>query len=316
MRVVFMGTPLFAVPSLEAAVASDCDVVLVITQPDRPRGRSGTPQPPPVKLVAQRHGLEVYQPESVNSDESIDKLISSKPDVIAIAAFGQILRRRVIEAARVACINVHASLLPKYRGAAPIPAAILNGETVTGVTIQKVAPKLDAGDILRQGSLKIEPDETAGELTERLARLGAELLAESLADLKTGRATFVPQDDSQATFAPMLKKSDGRIDWRRTAEHIARHARAMTPWPGAFTFLPRAGKTLRITVRRAAAAAASGSSAQPGTVVKVGPDGFAVKASDGAVLVGELQPAGKKPMTAQEFIRGYRLEVGERFASD
>jgi len=314
MRVVFMGTPQFAVPSLESVLATGCDVAFVVTQPDRPKGRKGTPQPPPVKLVARSHGIEVYQPESVNCDESVEKLTGAAPDVAVIAAFGQILRRRVIEAAKVACINVHASLLPKYRGAAPVPAAILNGDCITGVTIQKVVRKLDAGDIIRQDSLKIGPDETAGELAERLARLGAESLAEALADLKTGRATFLPQDDSKATFAPMLQKSDGLIDWRWTAGQIARHVRAMTPWPGAFTFLARPGKPLRIVLMRAACVPTE-STAEPGVVIATGADGFAVKALDGAVLISQLQPAGRKLMTAQEFSRGYRLEIGERFAS-
>jgi len=314
MRVVFMGTPQFAVPSLESVLATGCDVPFVVTQPDRPKGRKGSPQPPPVKLVARGHGLEVYQPESVNCDESIDKLAGAAPDLIVIAAFGQILRRRVIEAAKVACINVHASLLPKYRGAAPVPAAILNGDCITGVTIQKVVRKLDAGDIIRQDSLKIGPDETAGELAERLSHLGAGSLAEALADLKTGRATFSPQDDSQATFAPMLSKSDGLIDWRWTAGRIARHVRAMTPWPGAFSFLARPGKRLRVTIERVACAQAE-STAEPGVVTASDAAGLTVTAGEGAVLIRRLQPAGRKLMTAQEFSRGYRLEIGERFAS-
>ena len=313
LKIVFMGTPDFAVPSLEAVAAAGHDLLLVVTQPDRPRGRKRAPQPPPVKNVAQAKGIPVLQPESVNSDNTIDNLIGLKPDVIAVAAFGQVFDKRVIEAAMIACVNVHASLLPRYRGAAPIQAAILNGDDVTGVTIQKMVRKLDAGDIIRQRSTPIGPDETAGELTGRLARLGAELLVEALEDLKTGRATFESQDDSQATFAPMLRKSDGKIDWHRSAREIARHVRAMTPWPGAFTFLPGGNQPLRITLKRAAYREVP-ARGEPGEVVEVSGDGFTVSAGQGAVLVRELQPAGKRHMAASEFIRGYRLQTGVRLA--
>ncbi|NQT21367.1 MAG: methionyl-tRNA formyltransferase [Planctomycetes bacterium] len=313
LRIVFMGTPDFAVPSLEAVAAAGHDLVLAVTQPDRPRGRKGAPQPPPVKNAALAKGIPVLQPESVNSDNTIDNLVGLKPDVIVVAAFGRVFSKRVIETAAIACVNVHASLLPKYRGAAPIPAAILNGDEVTGVTIQRMVRKLDAGDIIRQRSMAIAPDETAGELTGRLARLGAELLVEALKDLATGTAAFEFQDDSQATFAPMLQKSDGKIDWRRSADEIARHVRAMTPWPGAFTFARRDGRPLRITLKKATSREAP-AEGEPGEVVEVSGGGFTVSAGKDAVLVSELQPAGKKHMTASEFIRGYRLQTGARLA--
>jgi len=313
IKLVFMGTPDFAVPSLEAVIAAGHNVQLVVTQPDRPKGRKRAPQPPPVKVTAEANAVPIYQPRSVNSDDSIDKLNSIRPGVIVVAAYGQFLRKRVIEAAEIACINVHASLLPRYRGAAPIPAAILNGDETTGVTIQKMVRKMDAGDIIRRRSTPIAPDETAGELTGRLARLGAQLLIEALEDLEFGRAKLEPQDGSQATFAPALHKDDGKIEWCRSGVQIARHVRAMTPWPGAFAFLPRGKRPLRITVKKASGVEAA-PAGEPGEVVAISREGFVVKAAQGAVLVRELQPAGKKPMAAAEFVRGYRLQIGERFA--
>ena len=315
MKIVFLGTPEFAVPSLEAIIKAGYDLPLVVTQPDRPKGREGKPQPPPVKLLAQAHGIPVCQPESVNSEESVPRLAAEQPDVLAVAAFGQILRKRVIELPRIACVNVHASLLPKYRGAAPVPAAILNGERISGVTIQKVVRKLDAGDIIRQESIPIGDDETAGELAERLARLGGTLLIEALRDLEHGTARFVPQDDSLATSAPMLTKADGLIRWSQNAEQVARHVRAMTPWPGAFTFLARGAQPLRITIKRARPESRGNEQpGEPGVIVSVSRERFAVKAGCGVVLVEELQPAGKRQMSAAEFIRGYRITTGERFA--
>jgi len=312
MKVIFLGTPEFAVPSLKAIVGAGHDVPLVITQPDRPKGRDGRPQPPPVKLAAQALNVPVLQTESVNTDDTWSILHKLRPDVIAVAAFGQILGRKVIEAARIACINVHASLLPKYRGAAPIPAAILNGDEVTGVTIQKMVRKVDAGDIIRQCSTPIGADETAGELTERLAHLGAGLLVEAMADLEAGRASFVVQDEREATCAPMLDKKDGQIKWTDRADRIARHVRAMMPWPGAYGFLCREKTPLRVTFGKAAANGPH--DGLPGEVVAVKREYFAVKAAEGSVLVFRLQPAGKQMMTAAEFIRGYRLKTGDRFA--
>jgi len=314
MKVIFLGTPEFAVPSLEAAAKAGHEVQLVITQPDRPKGRKGQPQPPPVKIAAQALRIPVRQPQSVNDADTVDALYQLKPDVVAVAAFGQILRRKVIEAPRIACINVHASLVPKYRGAAPIPAAILNGDELTGVTIQRMVRKLDAGDIIRQASTPIGADETAGELTERLAYIGAKLLVEALADLEAGRARFLAQEESMATFAPMLDKNDGRITWSDTAAGIARRVRAMTPWPGTFSFLRREKNVLRVNIGKATAAPAGPQSGQPGEVIAVERDHFAVKAADAAVLVQRLQPAGKQMMSAAEFIRGYRLKTGDRFA--
>ena len=315
MKIVFLGTPEFAVPSLESIIEAGFDLRLVVTQPDRPKGREGTPQSPPVKLLAQAHGIPVYQPESVNTEESVARLAAEQPDVLAVAAFGQILRKRVIELPRIACINVHASLLPKYRGAAPVPAAIANGDTVTGVTIQKVVRRLDAGDIIRQASIPIGDDETAGELAGRLARLGSGLLIEALRDLERGTAQFVPQDDSQATLAPMLTKADGLIRWSQDAQQISRHVRAMTPWPGAYAFLARDRQPLRITIKRAhAESGGTEAPGEPGEIVSVARERFAVKTGCGALAVVELQPAGKRQMSAAEFIRGYRITTGERFA--
>jgi len=313
MKLVFSGTPELALPPLEALLRAGHELLLVITQPDRPKGRSGAPRPSPVKQAALAHGLPVHQPESINDPATVDKLVALAPDVLVVAAFGQILGRHVIEAPRLACVNVHASLLPKYRGAAPIPAAILNGDAETGVTIQKVARKLDAGDIIRQASIAIDPDDTAGSLAEKLARLGAHLLVEALADLETGTARFTPQDHSQATYAPMMTKDDGLIDWSQPAAGIERFVRAMAPWPQAFTFLPRGGTSLRLNIARVSAAGGV-PAGEPGEVVEIARDGFMVKAGLGSVVVRELQPAGKRQMTAAEFVRGYRLARGERLA--
>jgi len=314
MKIVFLGTPEFSVPSLEAIAGAGHDIDLVLTQPDRPRGRKSAPAAPPVKRAAQALDLHVQQPESVNEPATVAELHRLRPDVMVVVAFGQILGRKVIEAPKIACLNVHASLLPKYRGAAPVPAAILNGETETGVTVQKVVRKLDAGDILRRRATRIGPGETAGELLKRLSLIGAELLVESLESIAAGTAVFTPQDGSQATYAPMLDKSDGLIDWTRDAEYIERHVRAMSPWPGAFTFLVRDANPLRLLITKASVVPAV-EQVDPGLIYEVGQDGFSVAAGSAGVRIERLHPAGKKEMTAAEFARGYRLNAGERLAS-
>jgi len=315
MKIVFLGTPEFSVPSLEAITGAGHDIDLVLTQPDRPRGRKSVPAAPPVKRAAQALNLHVEQPENINEPATADELHRRKPDLIVVVAFGQILGRKVIEAPKIACLNLHASLLPKYRGAAPVPAAILNGETETGVTVQRVVRKLDAGDILRRRATRIGSDETAGGLLQRLSLIGAELLVESLDSISTVTAVFTPQDDSQATYAPMLKKSDGLIDWTRDAEYIERHMRAMSPWPGAFTFLVRGGKPLRLLITKVSVVSA-GAREEPGRIYEVSQDGFSVAAGSAGVRIERLHPAGKKEMTAAEFARGYRLSAGERLASE
>jgi len=241
MNVAFAGTPEFAVPTLEAILASRHRVVLVVTQPDRPVGRSSRPAPPPVKQAALEHGVPVIQPESINRREALVSLEEAAPDVLLVVAYGKILTRRVIDFAEHGTINIHASLLPKYRGAAPISRAIFHGERETGVTLQRVALGVDTGPVLMQRSLEIGAEEDAGQLNQRLAALAAEIIVPGLDAIEEHRVTDTPQDESQVTYASKLAKSDGLIPWERDAAAVHNLLRAMTPWPGAFTFHHRAG---------------------------------------------------------------------------
>jgi methionyl-tRNA formyltransferase len=312
-RVLFMGSPQFAIPTLQALMTgyqAGYQVVGVVTQPDRPSGRGRQLHPPPVKELAQAHGLPVLQPASLRSPEAIAELQALQPDVIVVAAFGQILRPAVLDLPPFGCLNVHASLLPRWRGAAPIAAAILAGDEATGITIMRMDPGLDTGPILRQRALPIAPDDTAASLGERLARLGADLLLDTLPDWLAGRLEPQPQDDALVTLAPQLEKEQGHIDWSEPAEAIARRVRAFHPWPGTFTTWQ--GAPLRIL--RASAESSAGTAeggAPPGTVVAA-PRGPAVATGRGWLCLVEVQPAGKRPMPADAFVRGARGFVGSR----
>jgi methionyl-tRNA formyltransferase len=305
-RVLFMGSPQFAVPTLQALM-SGYQVVGVVTQPDRPSGRGRQLHPPPVKAVAQARGLPVLQPASLRSPEAIAELQALHPDVIVVAAFGQILRPAVLDLPPFGCLNVHASLLPRWRGAAPIAAAILAGDETAGITIMRMDPGLDTGPILRQRALPIAPDDTAESLGEKLARLGADLLLDTLPDWLAGRIEPQPQDDAQATFAPQLEKEQGHIDWSEPADAIARQVRAFHPWPGTFTTWQ--GAPLRIL--RASAEPSSAEGTLTGTVVAT-PEGPAVATGRGWLRLIEVQPAGKRPMPASAFVRGARGFLGSR----
>ncbi len=305
MRVIFMGTPAFALPSLEVLRARGEQLIAVVTQPDRPQGRGQALAPPPVKVTAIRAGIPVQQPEKVRQPEFLEWCRAAAPDLIVVVAFGQILPKALLEIPRHGCINVHASLLPKYRGAAPIAWAIIRGETETGITTIQMDPGMDTGPMLVRRSLTIRPDDTAGTLGERLSQLGAQTLNETLDALKAGRLLPTPQDSSQATLAPLLKKEDGRIDWQLPATAIDALVRGLDPWPGAWTEYE--GQPWRIWRVRAQPDAG-----EAGVVLRADPTGILVGAAAGRVLIAELQEPGKRRLTAREYLAGHAVKPGVR----
>ncbi len=320
MRLVMMGTGTFAEPTFEALLAGSHSVVGLVTQPDRPAGheRGSTRQVGKgMKSIAQAHGIPVFQPESINTPQGVAGLQAWQPDLLVVAAYGQILSRDVLAVPALGGINVHASLLPKYRGAAPVAWAIYHGEKRTGVTIIRMSVQLDAGDMLLQEALEIGPEETAGELEGRLAVVGAGLAVKAVEMIAAGAAQGIKQDKSQATKAPKLTKEHGLIDWNRPAEHIRNHIRAMQPWPTAYTFLHSAGKPpVRVIVNRAKTSGESAIEDRPAGSL-VGKDNrLCVVTGQGLLEVMELQPAGKKRMSAAEFLRGHPVRDGDRFGSE
>lgn len=319
MRVVMLGTGTFAEPTFEALLQRPGLVVGLFTQPDRDGGseRGSTRQTGRgMKAIAQEHNLPVFQPESINTPEGIEMLSSLSPDLAVVAAYGQIFKDDALAAVPMGFINVHASLLPKYRGAAPINWAIYHGETRTGVTIFRITRGVDKGRVLAMESIEIGPDETTGDVEERLAPLGAMMAAGIVDRLAAGESLpGTPQDDSQATKAPKLKKENGDLDWSRTAAQVCCQVRAMHPWPTAYTHWLRDGQQpLRLIVHRAVARAANqGESAAPGEILQGSTDTLAVGAGGGTVVeITELQPAGKKRMPAADFLRGRRPLPGDR----
>lgn len=297
-RIVFMGTPDFAVPALERLIATG-QVVGVVTQPDRPAGRGKTLRPPPVKEAALAAGLPVFQPRSLKKVEAAQPIRDWAPDLIVVAAFGQILRPHLLDLPPLGCINIHASLLPRWRGAAPIQAAILAGDAETGITLMQMDVGLDTGPMLAQDALQIAPGETAGSLHDRLADLGADMIERYLPDLLAGRLIGIPQDDEQATYAGMIQKSDGLLNWHAPAVELERRVRAMAPWPGAFTFW--SGKPLKI---HHASADPDTSSDKPIGQVVSRPAGIAVVTGRGLLTLHVCQPPGKKPLPIEDFVRG------------
>jgi methionyl-tRNA formyltransferase len=325
MRLVMMGTGTFAEPTLEALLAGRHPVVGLVTQPDRAAGheRGSTRQVGKgMKAIAQEKGVPVFQPESINTPEGVAKLKEWGAELLVVAAYGQILSKEVLEAAPKGGINVHASLLPKYRGAAPVAWAIYHGETRTGVTIIRMTTGLDAGDMLAQDAIDILPDETAGELEARLAPLGAWAASRVIDQIVSGTAQGVKQDKSHVTKAPKLKKEDGLIDWSRSTEQVRNQIRAMQPWPTAYTFLHRRGQgALRVIVNRAGKrmiVPSGPSHYAPGSGLSFGhPDTLWVATGEhGVIEVLELQPAGKKRMTVAEFLRGHPLREGDHFGPE
>lgn len=309
MRIAFLGTPEFTLPILEACAKSG-ELVLVVAQPDRPVGRSGRPQPPPSVTWAREHRVRVDQPEKVKQGRLAAVLDAAKPDVAVVAAYGRILPADALEVPRQGCLNVHGSLLPELRGAAPAQWAIARGYQKTGITIMQMDEGLDTGDIRLQRELAIAPDETGETLLRRLAVLGAEALAEALQLLEKGALPRTPQDDSKATLAPMLTRDDGRVDFGRTAHECDQRRRGFTPWPGAWTTL--GGGVLKIHDAEPILQSAN----QPfGEIVRAGPEGIYVACAGSVWRLKELQLEGKKRLPAGPFLAGTRLQAGDRLGT-
>ncbi len=309
MKVIFMGTPDFAVETLEAVIKAGHEVALVVTQPDKPKGRGNAMQASPVKECALAHGIEVYQPKKIREQECVDYLAGFGADIFVVAAFGQILSQTLLDMPKYGCINVHASLLPKYRGAAPIQWAVINGEQTTGVTIQQMDIGIDTGDIIAQEALTLAADETGGSLFDKLAAVGASLCVKAMEQIASGTATRTPQDESAATHTSMIRKDFGHIDWNKGAREIERLIRGLNPWPSAYTHLD--GKTLKIWK---ATVKGSESGEKPGCIVDVTKDAILVQTGEGVLQLDEIQMEGKKRMACDAFLRGYHIEKGGYFA--
>jgi len=298
-KIVFMGTPDFSVPVLQQIIKDGYEVIGVVTQPDRPVGRKKVLTPPPVKVEAVKHGIPVYQPEKIRQEEELAKILALKPDLIITAAFGQILPKKLLDAPKFGCINVHASLLPELRGGAPIHYAIIQGKKKTGVTIMYMVEKLDAGDILTSVEVPISENDNVGTLFEKLSTAGAELLSETLPLLLAGRLTPKPQNEAEATFATNIKREQEKIDWEKAGEEIYNHIRGLNPWPVAFTTME--GQVLKIWQSEKVA----GLKGEPGTILKIESDGFTVgTGNETAIKIIELQPSGKTKMQSEQFLRG------------
>ena len=304
MKLIFMGTPDFAVGTLEALIQAGHEIVLAVTQPDKPQGRKQTLVAPPVKTAAEAHGIPVFQPRRVREPSALAELKRYEPQLIVVAAFGQILPKELLELPPFGCINVHASLLPKYRGAAPIQRAILNGDAVTGVTIMRMDEGLDTGDMIAKREVAIAPEDTGGTLFNKLAEAGARLCAETIPAIADRTAVYTPQDDAEATKVGQISKQDGWIDFHRPAGAIECQVRGLNPWPSAYTTFN--GKTLKIW----SAGIREGGGAPAGTVVFLEKDCFGVQTGDGVLVCREVQLEGKKRMDAGAFLRGNALEVG------
>lgn len=305
MRVVFLGTPEFAVPALEA-LASEHQVLAVFTQPDRPKGRGRQLAESPVKTAASVLGISVYQPERIRRPESVELLRNFGPEIMVVVGYGQIIPQTIIDLPKYGILNVHASLLPKYRGAAPIQWAIANGETETGVTIMQIDAGLDTGDMLLKAKINIGADETAPELSARLARLGAKLLIEAIGEISAATAYREKQNDAEATLAPILKKEDGLIDWSNPAPQIYNRLRGFTPWPGAYTNFR--GQQMSII----AACPVEGPKLSPGALKVDKRRTFAGCGGNTTLELLQVQLAGKKSMSAEAFVNGYRPAENER----
>ena len=308
MRIIFMGTPDFSVGTLEALVEAGHEVCLVVTQPDKPKGRGKEMQYTPVKEAALKYGIEVYQPRRIREDECVEKLRQYNADIMVVIAFGQIIPKEILEMVPYGCVNVHASLLPKYRGAAPIQWSIIDGEAVTGVTTMQMDEGLDTGDMLLKTEVPITAEETGESLHDKLAKAGAALCVETLAKLQEGSIVPEKQGESPTAYAKMLDKKLGNIDWTKSAVEIERLVRGLNSWPSAYTYWNK--KVVKIW---RASVTDENSNEQVGTVVKVEKDGFYVQTGNGLLKVLELQIPGKKRMDAGAFLRGYTIEPGEVF---
>jgi methionyl-tRNA formyltransferase len=313
MRIVFMGTPEFAVPSLEALAEAGHEIVLVVTQPDRPKGRKKTLTPPPVKEAALLRGIPIEQPERLRSSDTVSHIADLKPDLIVTAAYGQILPKAVLEAPRLGCINVHGSLLPRYRGGAPIQRAVMNGESITGVTIMYMAEGLDTGDMISKVEVPITDEDTSGTLFEKLSVAGSELLMQTLPAIESGAVQAIPQNAADATYAPNLSREDERIDWSLPARSVFNQVRGLSPMAGAFTLL--SGEPFKVWGCKPVEDGGKAGTL-PGTVIKTDATGILVQTGEGALLLTAIQPAGKKAMPAAEWLKGARLPAGTMLGGD
>ncbi|WP_020615364.1 methionyl-tRNA formyltransferase [Paenibacillus daejeonensis] len=313
MRIVFMGTPDFAVASLNTLLDNGYEVAAVVTQPDKPKGRKRTLTPPPVKEAALARGLQVLQPARMRSPEAVEALAALQPDLIVTAAYGQILPKEVLELPRLGCINVHGSLLPRYRGGAPIQRAIINGEAVTGVTIMYMAEGLDTGDMISRVEVPILDSDTSGDLFAKLSEAGAQLLAQTLPSIVDGTASATPQNHEEATYAPNLNREDERLDWNRSARELYNQVRGLAPMAGAFTYLN--GEVFKVWACKPEPQS-DDSAAAPGTVLPGASGSLLVQTGDGALRLLTIQPAGKKAMDAEAWLQGARLPAGTRFGGE
>ncbi|WP_163579772.1 methionyl-tRNA formyltransferase [Gracilibacillus saliphilus] len=307
-KIIFMGTPDFAVPVLEGLIKEDFHIDLVVTQPDRPRGRKKILTPPPVKVAAEKHGIPVFQPEKIKDD--YEEIKKRNPDLIVTAAFGQLLPKGLLEIPKFGCVNVHASLLPKLRGGAPIHYAILEGHDKTGISIMYMAEKLDAGDVISQKEVTIEDNDDVSTLHDKLSELGADLLLETIPSIFSGEANRKPQDDSQATFAPNISRDQEKIDWTQPQQDVYNRIRGLHPWPVAFTTWN--GKVLKVYQ---AAKVNKTTNEHAGSVIDISEAGLLVATGDHkAIQLKVVQPAGKKKMTTADFLRGVgsNMTVGEK----
>lgn len=305
MKIIFMGTPDFSVGTLEALADAGHEIVLAVTQPDKPKGRGKEMQYPPVKEAAMKRGIPVFQPVKIREPECMEELARYQADVMVVVAFGQILPAKILQMAPYGCINVHASLLPKYRGAAPIQWAVIDGEKVSGVTTMQMDEGLDTGDMLLKKEIPLDPDETGGSLHDKLAAAGAALCVETLRRLEAGTLAPEKQGESPTAYARMLRKEMGRIDWTQDAAKIERLIRGLNPWPSAYTVWDE--KTMKIWE---AEVWEENTEAEPGTVTEVGKDFFAVQTKQGQLKIKQLQIPGKRRMDAGAFLRGYKVEKG------
>jgi len=312
MNVVFMGTPDFAVPSLQALLEQGYNVVAVVTQPDRPKGRKRELAPTPVKAEAMKHGIPVLQPVKLRDPAAVEEVSGFKPDLIVTAAYGQILPKSLLAVPQHGCINVHGSLLPKYRGGAPIQHAVMNGEPVTGVTIMYMAAGLDTGDMISNVEVPITDEDTAGTLFDKLSVAGAELLRTTLPELLAGRIQAVPQNEADATYSPNISREDERIDWTKSSLQLFNQIRGLNPMPGAFTLLH--GEVFKVWASRKPAGneGTNGSvgKVKPGTVLQMTDDGLEVATGSGSIWLTHVQPAGKKAMSVSDLKRGAPIAKG------
>lgn len=304
MKIIFMGTPDFAAASLEALIASRHEIQAVVTQPDKPKGRKGELTPSPVKVIAKREGIKVYQPLKVRDEEFVKTLRAYNPDVMVVVAFGQIIPLSILKMPKFGCVNIHGSLLPKYRGAAPIQWAVLDGEKETGITTILMDEGIDTGDILLKKTIKIDTEETSGSLFDKLMALGAETILETLDELEKGSLTPTKQGESPTAYAKMLTKAMGLIDFTRSAKELDCFVRGMDPWPSAYTLL--AGKTLKLWKVRAVEGGG-----KAGSVIDIDKESFTIACGEGAIEVLEVQLEGKKRMSAGDFLKGSTLNIGQ-----